>query len=54
MDTYEEEREKGKTVDIGKASFITSHRRFILLHAPGHSGYIPNLLLAACKADFAG
>ena len=54
MDTYEEEREKGKTVDIGKASFTTPHRRFTLLDAPGHSGYIPNLLLGACQADFAG
>ena len=54
MDTYEEEREKGKTVDIGKANFTTPHRRFTLLDAPGHSGYIPNLLLGACQADFAG
>ena len=54
MDTYEEEREKGKTVDIGKSSFTTPHRRFTLLDAPGHSGYIPNLLLGACQADFAG
>ena len=54
MDTYEEEREKGKTVDIGKASFQTTHRRFTLLDAPGHAGYIPNLLLGACQADFAG
>ena len=54
MDTYEEEREKGKTVDIGKASFSTPHRRFTLLDAPGHAGYIPNLLLGACQADFAG
>lgn len=54
MDTYEEEREKGKTVDIGKTSFQTPHRRFTLLDAPGHSGYIPNLLLGACQADLAG
>ena len=37
MDTYEEERVKGKTVDIGKASFKSPHCRFTLLVAPGHS-----------------
>ena len=54
MDINEEEREKGKTIEIGKAFFETEHRRFTLLDAPGHAGYIPNLLQGACQADFAG
>jgi len=54
MDINEEEREKGKTIEIGKAFFETPHKRFTLLDAPGHSGYIPNLLQGACQADFAG
>ena len=54
MDINEEEREKGKTVEIGKAFFETSTKRFTLLDAPGHAGYIPNLLQGACQADFAG
>lgn len=54
MDVNEEEKDKGKTVEIGKAFFETPHKRFTLLDAPGHSGYIPNLLQGACQADFAG
>ena len=54
MDINEEEREKGKTVEIGKAFFETKTKRFTLLDAPGHAGYIPNLLQGACQADFAG
>ena len=48
------EEEKGKTVEIGKAFFETETKRFTLLDAPGHAGYIPNLLQGACQADFAG
>ena len=54
MDINEEEKEKGKTVEIGKAFFETETKRFTLLDAPGHAGYIPNLLQGACQADFAG
>jgi peptide chain release factor subunit 3 len=54
MDINEDEREKGKTIEIGKAFFETPHKRFTLLDAPGHAGYIPNLLQGACQADFAG
>ena len=52
MDINEEEREKGKTIEIGKAFFETEHRRFTLLDAPRHAGYILNLLQGACQADF--
>ena len=34
LDTYEEERAKGKTQDYGKASFDTEHRNFTILDAP--------------------
>ena len=54
LDINEEEREKGKTVEIGKAFFKTEKKRFTLLDAPGHSGFLPNLLQGACQADFAG
>jgi len=54
MDSNEDEREKGKTVEIGKAYFRTPKKRFTILDAPGHSGYLPNMLQGACQADFAG
>jgi peptide chain release factor subunit 3 len=37
LDLYEEERAKGKTVDVGRAYFETSRYRFTILDAPGHS-----------------
>ena len=54
MDQNDEEREKGKTVEIGKAYFQLEKKRFTILDAPGHKGYLPNLLLGACQADYAG
>lgn len=53
MDQNDEEKEKGKTVEIGKANFSLNKKRFSILDAPGHKGYLPNLLIGACQADFA-
>jgi peptide chain release factor subunit 3 len=53
-DENEEEREKGKTVEVGKAFFNTPTKRYTILDAPGHASYVPNMLLGACQADFAG
>ncbi len=40
MDTNEEERAKGKTVEVGRAHFQTKKKRYTLLDAPGHKvGY---------------
>jgi len=36
MDTNEEERAKGKTVEVGRAFFDTPVKRYTILDAPGH------------------
>lgn len=54
MDICEEERLKGKTSEVGKAFFKTKTKRFTILDAPGHSGYIADMLKGASQADFAG
>ncbi|KAJ2745805.1 translation termination factor GTPase eRF3 [Coemansia sp. BCRC 34301] len=51
LDTNQEERAKGKTVECGRAYFETAKRRYTILDAPGHKNYVPHMLSGAAQAD---
>jgi peptide chain release factor subunit 3 len=51
LDTNPEEREKGKTSEMGTASFELEHRRINILDAPGHKQYVFEMISGANRAD---
>lgn len=54
MDNSDEEKAKGKTVEMGRAYFDTPTKQFTIFDAPGHKNYVPNMIMGACLADYGG
>ncbi|KAI5190791.1 peptide chain release factor subunit 3 [Nematocida sp. AWRm77] len=53
LDSNPEEREKGKTVELGQAIFELPTCTVQVLDAPGHKMYVPSMILGVNQADIA-
>lgn len=54
MDVSDDEKAKGKTVEVGRAHFETETKRYTIFDAPGHKNYVPDMIMGAACADIGG
>src|SRR5918999_1367624 len=53
LDALRDERAQGITIDAARVFFKSRQRDYLLLDAPGHSGFLRNMITGAARAEAA-